>query len=130
MKNIILSISIILGLNTLALSQEIQEKITFDEVEIGTVDSGNLVKISTEEEISEVIISEKTIEIKNNTDTVVLNSVKHIGIEKVNNLDISRYKCKNSSGENIIFSVTKGVASIFNIETSFVITLTNKNILG
>lgn len=130
MKNIILSISIIFGLNALGFSQETEDVITFDEVEIGTVVSGNLVKISTEEEVSEVTISEDTIEIKNSEELVVLNSVKHIGIEKVHNLDINRYKCKNSAGEIIIFSVSEGVVSIFNVETNFVITLTNNDILG
>lgn len=130
MKNIILSISIIFGLNALGFSQETEDVITFDEVEIGTVVSGNLVKISTEEEVSEVTISEDTIEIKNSEELVVLNSVKHIGIEKVHNLDINRYKCKNSAGGIIIFSVSEGVVSIFNVETNFVITLTNNDILG
>ncbi len=130
MKNIILSISIILGFNSLGFSQGIEETVSFNQVEIGTVVSGNLMNISTEQDISKVTISNSTIEIKNSEEIVLLTSVKHIGNEKVHNLDISRYKCKNSSGDDIIFSVSEGVVSIFNVETNFVITLINKDILG
>jgi len=127
MKNLILSIGIILGLSTLGFSQETMQ---FDKVEIGTVVNGNLVNVFSEADDSEVVFNNNTIEIKNNTELIVLTSVENLGNKKINNLNVQRYKCKNKSGEVIICSVSDGVVSIFNIETNHVITMINREILG
>lgn len=125
MKNLILSISVIIIFTSISYSQEVKEKISFEKKEVATVVSGNLVKISDELESSEVIINKETIEIINEESTIVLSEVNHIGNVKVNDLEIIRYKCENSLGEPIIFSVSDKAVSIFNLETNFVVTLIN-----
>ena len=130
MKNILLSLSIILGFTSTIFSQEIHESTSYDEVEIGTVVNGSLVSISAKHDSSSVEFTKNTIEITNNEDLMILTDVEFLGEDLVSNMEIQRYKCKNPSGDVVICSVTEGVLSIFNIENNLVKTLINSDKQG
>ena len=130
MKNILLPLVLIIGLSTTGYSQEINKTLTYDEVEIGTVVNGNLVNISAKEDDSTVEFASNTIEITNNENLITLTDVEFIGDEIISNMEIHRYKCKNQSGDVIIFSVADGVVSIFNTDNNLVKTLINKEHQG
>jgi len=125
MRNLILSFIIVFGFSTSLFSQDINT--TYTEVKIGTVVNGNLVEVYEKEDISTVKLTEDTIEITNNGDTVVLTDVEFLGKEFVSNIEIERYKSKNPSGDTVICSFTDGVMTMFNLNNNLVKTLTDSN---
>jgi len=130
MKNLILTLIIIIGMSPIVYSQETENTLTYDGVEIGTVVNGNLVNIYAKDDVSTVEFTDNTIEITNNDNLVTLTDVEFIGKEKISDIEIKRYKCKNPSGDIIIFSVADGVISIFNTDNHLVKTLINKETQG
>jgi hypothetical protein len=126
MKNIILTFSFFLVSSSFLFSQEIST-LSYSKVEVGKVVNGSVVKIFTEKDKSIVKFKSDTIEISNSEESVILTDVEFIGDEKLPDMEINRYKCKNPSGDLIICSVADGVLSIFNIENNSVKTLIASN---